>query len=210
MQEKFDTIKGASSAAKVYPVNRGDNLKWAVQRPENKGTDKVLGDTLHATKEDAEKYANIVARQEADRLKRNEIEKKQKDVIESEKVKYINDDINGFVANKTSLNKGSIKKALSKKYRFSNGEIMSIRDRIESLHNNGELKTSTYETSKIKPMSRTVFNRASNKEQSDHEQKMKEAGNKTVYLVNGSELGKIAYDYATHLQTTHHGIQIDR
>jgi hypothetical protein len=40
---------------------------WAVQLPENKGTDKVLGDTLHTTIEAAKESAEYEAKRESDR-----------------------------------------------------------------------------------------------------------------------------------------------
>ena len=56
---------------KVYPTKmRRDGAVvdvWAVQLPENKGTDKVLGDTLHTTIDEAKKSAEYEAKRDNDR-----------------------------------------------------------------------------------------------------------------------------------------------
>jgi len=49
-------------------------------------------------------------------------------------------------------------------------------------------------------MSRTRYNRATNEEQEAHARKIREGGQKTVYLVGNYELGKTAYDYAEYLK----------
>ena len=108
------------------------------------------------------------------------------------------DSINGFLDGKAPMQAGAIRNALNKQWRFD-GVVMTARERIESLWRDGKLALKTYEENKIKPMSRRDFNRASQREQDAHENKMREAGTKTVYVVSESELGKIAYDYAQHL-----------
>lgn len=77
--------------------------------------------------------------------------------------------------------------------------IRSVREQVEWLDENGTLEVGSFDEPKIKPMSRTQFNRATQREQDAHEKKMRDAGTKTVYLVSGSEIGKYAYDYAQHL-----------
>lgn len=65
---------------KVYPTKmRRDGAvvdAWAVQLPENKGTDKVLGDTLHTTIEAAKESAEYEAKRESNR---KEWERKDKE-----------------------------------------------------------------------------------------------------------------------------------
>lgn len=94
---------------------------------------------------------------------------------------------------------GLIKKQLGKVYRFSDGTVLSVQQRVEYLAATGQLELETFEEDKIKPMSRMAFFRATNKEQAEHERRVKAAGKVTVFLVNGSNLGKIAYDYARFL-----------
>ncbi len=107
---------------------------------------------------------------------------------------------NGFVRSKSPMEKGRAKKALEKELRFQDtGEVSSIRDRIDSLFEEGRLETSSLEEPKLK-WNRATFNRLdSYKAQHEYEQRIKDAGTKTVYLVNGSDLGKTGYDYANHL-----------
>jgi len=127
-------------------------------------------------------------------------EKKALDLRKTEEAKAERDadDFNGFISEMTPLKKGRIRRALEKLHRFD-GKVMSVRDRVEQLNTDGDLEASTTEENKIKPMSRTQYNRATNEEQAAHEKKMREAGMKTVYLVNDTDMGKIGYDYAEHL-----------
>jgi hypothetical protein len=68
---------------KVYPgrVHVGDKIenRWAVQLPENKATGKVLGDTLHATREGAMKAAE----REAARFEREQRNRAERDAAEA-------------------------------------------------------------------------------------------------------------------------------
>ena len=93
---------------------------------------------------------------------------------------------------------GQAQKVLGKLYSVK-GKPISLRKHIENLHGEGSLETSTMQEPKIKPLSDRQFFRATQKEQEDHVKRMAEAGEKTVYLVNGNDYGKIAYDYANFL-----------
>ena len=106
--------------------------------------------------------------------------------------------VGSFLDGASPMQAGKLKASLAKQYRFD-GEVMTVQERVESLHKSGNLQVSSFEEPKIKPMSRTQFNRADNREQAAHERKMREAGNKTVYLVGESDIGKTAHDYAKHL-----------
>ena len=44
------------------------------------------------------------------------------------------DTINGFLDGRRKTRRRFARKALSKQYRFSGGKVMSVRERIESLH----------------------------------------------------------------------------
>lgn len=182
---------------RVYPVNHGEH-RWAVQSSENKkkGADSVIGDTLWRTFPEAEQYAREVAARERARAA---VRKAQADEAARRTAAKASDDLNGFVDGMSPMQKGRVEKALSKLYRFGNGEVMSVRQRIERLHAAGKLELDAFEEPRIKPMSRRRFNNATLAEQRAHEEKMRKAGNKTTYLVSGSDLGKIAYDYARYL-----------
>lgn len=106
--------------------------------------------------------------------------------------------VGSFLDGASPMQAGKLKASLAKQYRFD-GEEMTVQERVESLHKSGNLQVSSFEEPKIKPMSRTQFNRADNREQAAHERKMREAGKKTVYLVGESDIGKTAHDYAKHL-----------
>ena len=194
--ERFD-VDGIT----VYQTTINGKNRWAVQQSENKGTDKIMGDSLHDTREEAEKEAKFEARRETESTKRIAREKEESEKERAKKEAIDADDINGFIADKTPMQKGRIRKALAKQFRFGDDGIMSVRERIENIHAGEGLATDTREEPKIQPMSRMRYHRANQQEQDAHEKKMREAGNKTVYLVNGSELGKTAYDYAQHLQS---------
>jgi len=68
---------------KVYPgrVRVGDKVedRWAVQLPENKATGKVLGDTLHATREEA----MTAAEREVARFERDQRNRAEQDAAEA-------------------------------------------------------------------------------------------------------------------------------
>lgn len=59
--------------------------------------------------------------------------------------------------------------------------------------------TSFSEENRIKPMSRSAFNRANNSEQYAHEKRIRDGGKVSVYQLGDSVVDKIAYDYANYL-----------
>lgn len=192
---------------RIYPIHvkLGGTIRqmWGVESAENKrkrenGERYGAGDSLLDTEEKAKEEATRQSKnnKESEIQSRKELAEKASRAEQDERKK--NDNINGFLDGKAENVKGLIRKALSKELRFD-GVVMSIRDRIEGAQKNGNLSVSTFEEPRIKPMSRTQFNRADNREQAAHEKKMRDAGNKTVYLVGESDLGKTAYDYAKHL-----------
>jgi len=184
---------------KIYKTRIKDKEYFAVQSVENKGTDRIFGDTLHKTEEEAVKQARLEVKLAKEKAERNEkIETKEAEELAKKQIKDA-DDINGFLKNSSNRQKALSKKVLNKQYRYSDGTTMSIREHVEKLHKNGKLEIRTIEEPKIKPMSRRKYNRANQQEQDAHERKMAKAGNKTTYLVNDSELGKTAYDYAKYL-----------
>ena len=195
------------NGTRIYPVRIrvGDavNTKWGVESAENRakrdaGERHGFGDSLHDTPDDARAAAD---RERQDIQKRAEWQRQNDEAqakIQAEEAARKADTINGFTTDKTPMQAGKIREALAKQYRFD-GVVRTVRQQVEWLHANGGLEVSTFDEPKIKPMSRAQFNRATQREQDAHEKKMREAGTKTVYLVGGSDLGKIAYDYAKHL-----------
>ncbi len=109
------------------------------------------------------------------------------------------DGYHGFLSGLTPMKAGAAKNALDRLVRFSDSGVMSKKQRVESLYDAGALSVRTIEEPKIKPMSRRQFNNATQQEQDAHARRMKEAGTETTYLVNDSDLGKTAYEYAQHL-----------
>ena len=92
---------------------------------------------------------------------------------------------------------GKARESLKKLVKYKD-QAVTIKEAVEQLVEAGELAT-TEQHDKVKPMTRTQFNRATQKEQDAHEKRVKEAGKKTVYYVGDFDLGKTAYDYAQYL-----------
>ena len=195
------------NGTRIYQVNikRGDAVAamWGVESAENKakreaGERTIGGDSLHETRDAAikaaEREAKSNAQSEAYRKEREETAQKEKAAKEAKAADTINGFTEGMAPNTAAL----AAKALEKEVRFK-GEVASIRSFIDKWHEAGTLEVSTTQEPRIKPMSRTAYNRADNKAQDEHERRMKEAGNKTVYWVNDIDLGKIAHDYAQHM-----------
>lgn len=190
---------------KIYPANIQGHpeFRWAIQTPENlelekQGRKSVFGDPLLKTKQEAiaeaDRLIKEIEEKELAKQKREEEIRKEKE----EKANRKADTIDGFTEGMTALQQGRVRKDLDAQIRID-GVVNTKRGHIKNMLKSGELKTSTIEEPKIKPMSRARFNRATAAEQRDHERRMAEAGNKTTYLVNDYELGKTAYDYANHL-----------
>lgn len=202
-EPKADTSEFEHAGYKIYRsrVNVAGEVKdyWAVQTEDNRQKGKVgFGDALHETKETAMQAANLQS-QRADLAERNRIAAEEKAKSEEQaKAEKEADTYNGFLDGKTPAKKGLIRKALSKEMRI-NGVVSTLRNYVESSLSSGKLEISTYEEDKIKPLSRTQFNRMDNRQQEAHEKKVREGGKVTVYEVNGYDLGKTAYDYAQHL-----------
>ena len=107
-------------------------------------------------------------------------------------------DVDGFGADLKPMNRTRAVTALNKQIK-ANGKLTTLKDLVRESVKAGK-KPSIEEVAAIKPMSRTRFNRSSNREQELHEKKMKESGKKKVYYVGDYDLGKTAYDYAVHLR----------
>ena len=185
------------NGVRIYPkmINAAGEARlwWGVESAENKARREAgerygFGDSLRPTIESAMADADRQIQRDAERAeferRKAEIEAEKQAEAAARKA----DTINGFLDGKAPNTQELIRKALDKQYRFD-GVVRSVREQVEWLSANGALEVSTFEEPKIKPMSRTQFNRATQREQDAHEKNMREAGTKTVYLVGGAELG---------------------
>ena len=202
-----DTQELTHNGVRIYPisVNVGGERKqmWGIESAENKakreaGERHGFGDSLVDTPEQAKAAADRMIADTEAQSKYDEAQKAKQEEEAKRKADIEADTFNGFLDGKTPAKKGLIRKALAKQWRFD-GVVMTARERIESLLANGQLEVGSFEEDKIKPMTRAQFNRATQREQDAHEKKVREGGKVTVYTVSGSELGKIAHDYAQHL-----------
>lgn len=190
-------------------VSQGEDVPpktmWSVQTIENKQREangkpaSVLGNTLHDTLEEAKKQADFEIKKFASDQRREQLKAEEERKAQEEKAAIKADTLNGFLDGKPAMQQGKIRKNLSTQIRFSDAGILTKRQRIENLWESGNLETDTFQENKVKPMTSRQIMRSDNAQQAAHEKRVKEAGKKTTYLVNGSDLGKVAYDYANFL-----------
>jgi len=179
-------VKTADGSIKQY---------YAIPTRERK-TGQGFGDTLHETIDDAQKMADFnrkLDKQDEERAKR---EAQESD--DEAKAKAYRDDMDGFASDATPMKRGKIVSTLNKPIMFS-GKRYTIKEKVRELVKDGKAELDTFQEDVIKPMSRTAFNRATQKEQDAHERRVKEASKKTVYTVGGYDMGKTGYDYAVYL-----------
>lgn len=179
----------------VYPVQvRGMGTRYAVRESADA---RGFGDTIHDTPEAAAKYARDAKEREAKNAAFRAAENQKNEQAAARKAEESN--IDGFADDKPPMVKGKTVKALQALARID-GKVASIRDHVRAMVAAGDVGLTTRQEPKIKPMSRAAFNRADGRQQAAHEAKMKAGGTKTVYLVNGRDLGKTAYEYAEYLR----------
>lgn len=194
------TCDDQTNAVYEISVNSGGTVKtmYAVPAPESMGFKRGHGDALFNTRAEAEQYlitqgaiefANMESRRQA-----SEAEASRK-AAEAERL-----NVGAFGADKSALQLGKIKATLSAPICIK-GVVSPLKDAIKTLLAEGATPR-TAEEDIIKPMSRLKFFRSDNYQQAAHEQKIKDAGKKTVYMIGGYELGKTAYDYALFLYTS--------
>lgn len=53
----------------IYPITFKGEPRWCVQLPENKATDRVLGDTIHANEDEAKQEADLIVRRQQAQVK---------------------------------------------------------------------------------------------------------------------------------------------
>jgi len=139
---------------------------------------------------EAARRAEVEARKEE---KRQENEAEWKASVQGKDT----DRVVSYLLEMPALRRGSAISALNRLFRFD-GVVRSRRAQVEHLIDGGA-EVSTRTEPAVKPMTRTQYNRASNEQQEAHERRMREGGEKTVYLVGDYDIGKHAYDYALHL-----------
>jgi len=179
----------------IYPISVcGLGERWAVQAGDRPAT----GDTIHATLEQAKGEVELLLRRRESDARRAAVQADARARAEGERAARLADDVNGFLSGTDALRAGRLREALEKQIRFK-GAVMTLRQAVESLHRAGAMTVETITEPKIKPMSRRQHFRASAQQQREHERRMKAAGERTISLVGGFELGKTAYDYAGFL-----------
>ena len=121
-------------------------------------------------------------------------EKQAEADAKSAKEKEINEKYNGYFENRKGLDKARDLKTLEKKYNFD-GKVMSSKEFVEQAMDNGaEIKER--EVNKLDYPSKTRWNRMNGYEQEQYERRIKEAGKKTIYSIDGYEFPKTVVDYA--------------
>ena len=121
-------------------------------------------------------------------------EKQAEADAKSAKEKEINEKYNGYFENRKGLDKARDLKTLEKKYNFD-GKVMSSKEFVEQAMDNG-VEIKEREVNKLDYPSRTRWNRMNGYEQDEYEKRIKAAGKKTVYSINGFEFPKTVVDYA--------------
>ena len=107
-----------------------------------------------------------------------------------------------FLNGKTPLRKASIVKALTRVSNFGKEGSMTMAQFIEKHVAESTLELRTKEVDKLQGPSRRQLNRMDASQQAQAENRVKQAGKKTEYLINGFVANKTAYEYAEHLLAT--------
>ena len=110
-----------------------------------------------------------------------------------------------FLNGKTPLRKASIVKALTRVSNFGKEGSITMAQFIEKHVAEGTLELRTKEVDKLQGPSRRQLNRMDASQQAQAENRVKQAGKKTEYLINGFVANKTAYEYAEHLLATKKG-----
>ena len=121
-------------------------------------------------------------------------EKQAEADAKSAKEKEIKEKYHGYFDSRSGLDKARDLKTLEKKYNFD-GKVMSSKEFVEQAMDNG-VEIKEREVNKLDYPSRTRWNRMNGYEQDEYEKRIKAAGKKTVYSINGFEFPKTVVDYA--------------
>lgn len=178
----------------IYPTVVAGLSRWAVQA----GDAPATGDTLWRTREEAMAEAERMATADARSAEREATERADAEAKAASDAEFAASKLGQYLATLSAMAAGAARKALTA-LRGVKGVPTAIHAFIESLHAEGRLTVSTEEEDKIKPMSRTAFNRATQREQDAHARKVAEAGKVTRYYVSDYDLGAHAYRYAAWL-----------
>lgn len=173
----------------VYKVKGRDNFYV------RSGLPSGLGDTIHSTHAEARAQGQRENERLDQEARRKEQEQKAREDAAAAKEKKAN--LKGFADDRSALSKGKAASDLDKHVRV-NGVAKTVREHVESMVAAGA-KLDQYEENKIKDMTRMQAFRANASEQAAHAEKQRNAGKRTVYTINGYDLGKTAHEYATHL-----------
>ncbi len=175
--------------------------KDAMQSMRDNGIPADRVSTAYDNRSDSFKYKVYRSQEEVDRIN---AESKQKRAAAETVVKEKEaadlakrTDLKGYGAGFTAMRRGAVTATLNKLVTH-NGVEMTLKDKVAELVAAGA-KLSTMEVDAVAPMTRTQFNRASQKEQDAHAKRVREGGKKTVYLINDHDMSKTAYDYAQYL-----------
>lgn len=156
-----------------------------------------FGDTTHATIEEAQKYIKDEQEREAKNaeFRKNEAADRAKKDAKEAADKAEREDTDGYADTLPPMQRGKAIKSLNALARMGD-KVDTIRNHVRALVASGQDALTTRKEPKIKPMTRLQFNRAGTREQEAHAARMREAGDKTVYLVGGVDLGRTAWEYA--------------
>ena len=119
-----------------------------------------------------------------------------------QKAEEANKRFGDFLNGKTPLRRASIMKALTRVSNFGKEGSMTMAQFIEKHVAEGTLELRTKEVDKLQGPSRRQLNRMDASQQAQAENRVKQAGKKTEYLINGFVANKTAYEYAEHLLAT--------
>ena len=194
-----DSFEHAGLKVKRIRVRSADgiiNERWNIQTPENadreaRGERQLGGDRLADTIDQARSAADELRQQAVtERIRQGEIYKQeaaQKAIEESRKTKNKGKTLPEIRADAT------LDRMVS-----DNGQEITRRAWVEKQLAAGDALTIEQED-KIKPMTRTQFNRASNEEQRAHDKRILAAGKQPVFYIGNYAVTKTEYDYAKSL-----------
>lgn len=203
---------GTKEMAEVFPMAE----EWQRDREELKA--KYGNDLKNALPNDVKKaflkkHKNTFANQtalndELYELRSAIISHKEKAASRAEaaakeqKAEEANKRFGDFLNGKTPLRRASIVKALTRVSNFGKEGSMTMAQFIEKHVAEGTLELRTKEVDKLQGPSRRQLNRMDASQQAQAENRVKQAGKKTEYLINGFVANKTAYEYAEHLLAT--------
>ena len=206
---------GTKEMAEVFPMAE----EWQRDREELKA--KYGDDLKNALPNDVKKaflkkHKNTFANQtalndELYELRTAIISHKEKAASRAEaaakeqKAEEANKRFGDFLNGKTPLRRASIVKALTRVSNFGKEGSMTMAQFIEKHVAEGTLELRTKEVDKLQGPSRRQLNRMDASQQAQAENRVKQAGKKTEYLINGFVANKTAYEYAEHLLATKKG-----